>query len=266
MNLQEIGNPGRLSHAYIVSSTSQEKGYAVAMQLASMAVCSGTGRRPCGTCRDCRKAEKNIHPDIVTITRPVDDKGKQKKFISVDQIRDLKVDALVSPNEAERKVYIIREAEKMNTEAQNAALKLLEEPPKGVIIILCAENAKSLLVTVRSRCKEIVCNTEADGFEEATEKMAKSYFRTLASNNRLKLAEFCYEHDSINGQDMLAFAECVMAMATDMLCGRKKQDIFTAQELMKIYRIMEDCSRRLQVNTSPKLLLGMLMASSIKDR
>ena len=65
-----------------------------------------------------------------------DDKGRPKREIMVDQVRAMAADASILPNEAERKVYVIHEAELMNESAQNAALKLLEEPPAWVVFIL----------------------------------------------------------------------------------------------------------------------------------
>lgn len=265
MDIRAIEDVNRLSHAYIVSSSSPDVGVATAKQIAAMAVCSGAGQKPCGACRDCRKAEKGIHPDIILVERATDDKGKSKRFITVDQIRTLKTDALILPNEADRKVYIIRDADKMNVEAQNAALKLLEEPPRGVIIILCAENAESLLVTVRSRCKEIVCNSGSTVFDDGTKKLTRQYLEAIKKHTKLAVCEFCIRNDSISAADLQSFTECTMSLMTDMLSGRKDTEYIPAQQLMHTYRLMETCRGRLDVNASPKLLLGMMMTDSFAD-
>ena len=140
---------GRLPHACLVSAASREDALREAKRLAAAAVCSGRGPKPCGACRDCRKALSGVHPDIILVGRLTDDKGKQKAQITVDQIRALSADAVVLPNEAERKVYILDEAETMNAAAQNAALKLLEEPPAGAVFLLCTVNPMLLLPTRR---------------------------------------------------------------------------------------------------------------------
>lgn len=148
----------KLSHAYIVSSASEEEGLKQAVTLASEMLCSGMGKKPCGVCRDCRKIKAGVHPDLGFVRRSLDDKGNKKRDIQVDQIRDMGADAYVLPNEANGKVYIIEEAETMNESAQNAALKLFEEPPDGVHFILarlipksfsrpCARGAYSLDAT-----------------------------------------------------------------------------------------------------------------------
>ena len=113
----------RIPHACLICAPSAEAALEKARELASRAVCSGTGLlKPCGACRDCRKVAAGIHPDVITLTRAADDKGRQKQNITVDQIRALSADAIVLPNEAKRKVYIIDGAETMNPAAQNAAL------------------------------------------------------------------------------------------------------------------------------------------------
>ena len=95
------------------------------------------------------KASKKISPDVKYIT------GDEKKnLISVDDIRSLSKDIYVKPNEANVKIYIILNAGNMNVAAQNAFLKILEEPPINVYFILTATSKGDLLETVLSR---IIC-------------------------------------------------------------------------------------------------------------
>ena len=131
----QINSSGQsVPHACVICAPTIELALSEAEKLAAAAVCSGVGARPCGKCRDCRKAAEHVHPDIITVSRLLDDKGRPKREIGVDQIRDVIADAQVLPNEAARKVYIIDRAETMNAAAQNAALKLLEEPPAGAVL------------------------------------------------------------------------------------------------------------------------------------
>ena len=75
------------------------------------------------------------------------------KPITVDQVRQLRSDAYIRPNEGARKIYLLEQADQMNQSAQNAMLKLLEEGPAYAAFLLIAENAGGLLQTVRSRCE-----------------------------------------------------------------------------------------------------------------
>jgi len=78
---------------------------------------------------------------------------KNKKSIGVDQVRKINEEINKKPYEGDKKVIIIYEADKMTEEAQNAFLKTIEEPPKGVFIILLCETLSSVLDTVKSRCQ-----------------------------------------------------------------------------------------------------------------
>ena len=163
-----------LSHAYIIYSPNVDEGFDEAKRLAAAMICESGAGKACMNCRHCSKVMRDIHPDITVVERPLDDDGKKRREIYVWQIRDIVADALVLPNEAEKKVYIIKEGSCMNTEAQNAFLKILEEPPKFVSFIIIAQNTGSLLETVRSRCASISLSAEADEpsaeMREAAEK------------------------------------------------------------------------------------------------
>ena len=96
------------------------------------------------------KILRGICPDVKIFGVQAD-----KKTFTVDVIRALRQDAAIKPGELAFKVYIIENTEKMNVQAQNAALKLLEEPPGATYFFLLCENARTLLPTVRSRAPVI---------------------------------------------------------------------------------------------------------------
>lgn len=136
---------GRLPHAVLLEGESGAGKKTFARLIAAAAVCSGE-ERPCGVCRHCAKAMEGVHPDIRLI-----DGGESAKNLNVDAIREIRSSASVRPNEAERKVYILADAQNMTVQAQNALLKVLEEPPKGVVFVLTCENRSALLETILSR-------------------------------------------------------------------------------------------------------------------
>ena len=213
MALLQFADAGRLKQAYILSSPQRSEGVQAARRLAAAAVCTSGGAVPCMKCRGCRKALEGIHPDVIALRRPTDDKGRAKKEITVDQIRAMSADAYVLPNEAARKAYIIEDADMMNVQAQNAALKLLEEPPAGVMFILCVENSQLLLPTIRSRCAELSvapgsANAEDDAESESA-KLARAYFKAVATGSRAKLCSFCFANDSLDLRAAADFLYCV---------------------------------------------------------
>ena len=98
--------------------------------------------RPCGTCAACQKATP---PDLTEL-------GGDGAPLSVDAIRRLREDAFLLPNESAYRVMILAEAQTMTPQAQNALLKILEEPPAHLLFILTCDARTSLLETIRSRC------------------------------------------------------------------------------------------------------------------
>ncbi|MGN0172123.1 MAG: ATP-binding protein [Acutalibacteraceae bacterium] len=137
---------GRLPHALIVEGPRGSGKRLLAHLFAKAAVCTAEGERPCGVCAACRKAETG-HPDITVLQG-----DGSAKSLSVATIRALREQAAILPNEAAYKVAIIADAGCMNPQAQNALLKILEEPPSFMLFVLTVENRAQLLPTVQSRC------------------------------------------------------------------------------------------------------------------
>ena len=126
---QQEGGRG-LSHAYILSGPAGSGRHTLARLLCGAMLCTASsGERPCGRCAPCRKVSSGVHPDVTVISGP-----GEGKPITVDQVRALRSDAYIRPNEGERKIYLLEQADRMNQSAQNAMLKLLEEGrlPAGI--------------------------------------------------------------------------------------------------------------------------------------
>lgn len=102
----------------------------------------------CGDCAPCKKITGGHHPDIIHIA-PI------ASVIKIDQIRTLLQSLTLKPNEADRRVVIISDAQAMNPEAGNALLKVLEEPPDRTLLVLTAGQTSDLLPTIVSRCRHI---------------------------------------------------------------------------------------------------------------
>lgn len=138
---------GRLSHAYLLHGTAGTGKRTLARIFAAGLLCNAPEERPCGACIACRKVEKGIHPDLITVCCP---EGKSQ--ISVDQIRTMREEVFLRPNEGRHRVVVIEGAETMNPSAANALLKVLEEPPPYLVFILTANNRSLLPETIASRC------------------------------------------------------------------------------------------------------------------
>jgi len=143
----------RVSHSYLFHGPDGVGKKLVALEFAKLVNCLKKESRieePACECNSCKKIDKGIHPDVFLIGY------KGVKDIKVDQIREEVEERLYfKPFEGRFKVAIVDEAQRMNTSAQNAFLKTLEEPPIDSIIILNTSQPQSLLPTIRSRCQMI---------------------------------------------------------------------------------------------------------------
>ncbi len=263
MAQQSTRNAGGGAHAVILTSPDPAESLRQARLLAAAAVCERGGEQPCGQCRHCRKAMAGIHPDILTVRRLTDDKGRQKREIGVEQIRQISADAVVLPNEARRKVYILEEADTMNIPAQNAALKLLEEPPAGAVFLLTAVNAARLLPTVRSRCAELSLNGEQSEADEQAKALAGAYLSAVAAGDRAGLYAWCAANEGLDQAGAAAFLACAGQQAADMLCGREKARGLSTRQLLELTELLGRCAGYLRVNVGVKHIFGLLAVDSI---
>ena len=248
----------RLSHAYITGNT-------FADTLAMVVVCGAPdGKKPCKSCVHCDKASRRIHPDIIEI-----DKLDNKQIIGVDQIRELKKDVYIVPNEANKKVYVVRDADSMNSNAQNAFLQILEEPPAHAVFILGTDNPAALLPTVYSRCVDIKSlssdtpDTDSNENEELKE-IVSDFVETLTGNS-IKLMEIMFRIDKF---DRFAFRSFL-----DLAHGRIIQELrkSTGDVSFNFSKVLTDTEKvlmkageMLDLNVSSGHISGFICASILK--
>lgn len=138
---------GKISHAYILNGEKGSGKKTLAAVVAKSLQCESGEADPCGTCKSCLQAESGNQPDIIWVTH------EKPNVISVDEIRtQILNDIELKPYSSRYKIYIVPDAQLMNTQAQNAILKTLEEPPEYAIIMLLTNNVDKFLPTIISRC------------------------------------------------------------------------------------------------------------------
>lgn len=139
----------RIPHAIIIEGDEGLGKRTLAREIALNLFCRSDGERPCRACPQCSKVLKGFHPDVLEYSAESSN-GKQAVF-KVDTVREIRDDVVMQPNEADYKVYILGNCHCMNASAQNAILKVLEEPPSYAIFILTTTTKSALLETVLSR-------------------------------------------------------------------------------------------------------------------
>ena len=129
----------------------------LALDVAAALLCTADepADRPCRTCRGCRMVDHGNHPDLhrlgpsgAAAAIPIGGRGERG-------VRDLVGDLALLPVEGGARVAIVEAAQRMSEDAQSALLKTLEEPPRGAVVMLCADDEERLLPTIRSRCARV---------------------------------------------------------------------------------------------------------------
>lgn len=148
---------GQARHAYLFTGPAGVGKTTLALAFARALLCPrrapGQGDA-CGECASCHKVIHNAHPDL-TIIEPLVVDGKQKHWITVDQLRDAERLASLAPSEGDQRVIIIPMMARIKEMAANTLLKTLEEPPPGVTLMLIATEAGEVLPTILSRCQHV---------------------------------------------------------------------------------------------------------------
>jgi DNA polymerase-3 subunit delta' len=133
-----------VSHAYLFYGPKGTGKYAMALAMAQALFCPEADPYSCGVCVMCRRIRHGNHPDVYSIE-------PEGSSIKMEQIRQLQKNVTYRASESVRKVYILKDAERMTVQAANSLLKFLEEPSPGVTAILLTENRHALLPTILSR-------------------------------------------------------------------------------------------------------------------
>ncbi len=189
---------GQLSHAYIIEGKLGSGRMTAVRNCAAAVLCQNSDDPelplPCGKCSACSRIFRGIHPDVIEFST------EGKKSIGVDTAREIRSQVFIAPVESEYKFFVIRDADLMTPEAQNALLISIEEPPPFSIFFLTVTNKSLLLETIRSRCTALTTERLDDG-------TITDYLLTLPeaeglSRDSERLASFVKSADGSLGEAM----------------------------------------------------------------
>ena len=140
----------KISHAYLIETNNYAQYYSFALSFAKSLVCPNnyTNNDKCGECKICERIDHNNFPEIKIIE-------PDGLWIKKEQLNVLQKEFSTKSVESKYKIYIIKNAEKLNSSSANSILKFLEEPEENIIAILLTDNIYEMLSTIVSRCQVI---------------------------------------------------------------------------------------------------------------
>lgn len=262
--IRTLVRSGRRPHTVIIEGDSKEERDGAALMLAASAVCTSPDK-PCLSCNPCRKVLEGQHPDLII---PAPSKRLKSGIISLSELRDEYLSQVsIKPNEADTKIYLFYDADRLLREdSQNTLLKIIEEPPQDILFIFTVEKAKALLSTVRSRA-HILTLSRTEAVDEESDTIAEQIadgivklyeydlLMTLSSLSKKEQIEAVLAAFTEKLRLALNFQSGVM---TDDPCAKKLARKLNREKLIAVIEVTLSTIAKLKTNVNLQLLMTWL--------
>ena len=273
-NLKKIIQTKTIGHAYMFVGIEGIGKNMIAREFAKAILCENPTETYCDQCECCNIFDNS--PDFVSIT---DVDG----VIKVGDIRVLSEDIVLKPVKSNRRVFLIDNADRMNESAQNALLKILEEPPAYATIILVVSNKEKILRTIQSRCNEIhflpLTLEEMKNYcklKNESEELLQYARGSIGKLEKIKNSNYIQSvielEKALNYQDLLEMNRALTKIKEKKEMKENIQDILELlmiklnAELSQNYikkiaqiEIIEECCKKLKRNANFDITLDYMM-------
>ncbi|MCM8776841.1 MAG: hypothetical protein NC905_01045 [Candidatus Omnitrophica bacterium] len=263
--LVKIKKKDRISGAYIIFGGSSKERNECVIFLSKLLHCKETP--PCDKCTDCIQIENRTHPDTKWIT-------PSKSTLSIDDVRWVKGDIYITPYYGRRKIYIF-EISYMRSEAANAFLKILEEPPSYGTLIIQSSNINFFLPTIVSRCQKIRLNYTLPEYTVPMEKIYqqftdilgyardKDFFRFFKAIDEFVTERDREEVEEDTGKILLLYRDIYLkktGIPEEFLINKQIDDSFlpSNRNILDIMEKILELKGRIRYNINLKLALDNL--------
>ncbi|MEI6252025.1 MAG: DNA polymerase III subunit delta' [Mycobacteriaceae bacterium] len=145
---------GSMTHAWLITGPPGSGRSVAALCFAAALQCTGEGAPGCGQCRSCTTTMAGTHADVRRIV-------PEGLSIGVDEMRAIVATASRRPSTGRWQIVVIEDADRLTEGAANALLKVVEEPPRATVFLLCAPSVdpEDIAITLRSRCRHVALVT-----------------------------------------------------------------------------------------------------------
>lgn len=232
--LENICISKNYSHAYLFEKNGNSEVLNIAKEFAKKIICNS---EDCINCNQCKRIDEGNFLDLKIIS-------PEGLMIKKSQMDELQKEFSTKPIEASKKIYIINDADKLNTSASNSILKFLEEPEADIIAILLVDNRYNILPTIISRCQLIsFANNKNQNYQMDKYNYIASFIFSdhneqkefLENNSRLQIIDKAVEFAkySINKvDDMFYFLPSIY----NEIVKEKKDAIIYFETLLLLYK------------------------------
>ncbi len=226
--LQNAIHAGRVAHAYLFTGARGVGKTSVARILAKSLNCEpGVTVEPCNTCSNCREITLGHSVDVLEID------GASNR--GIDSIRELRETVRYRPSKSRNKVYIIDEVHMLTTEAFNALLKTLEEPPEHVIFIFATTEPHKIPSTILSRCQRF-------DFRRIDTSKLLEHMKTIIAREQVNLSEsvlysIAREADG-SMRDAQSLLEQLLAFSGDGLSDDEILDVLGVVDRVSLQQVV----------------------------